>query len=110
VDPTFTTREDVDACVATLCERMDIKPVRLMDFLSPNERTQRCVEHEHTLANDLEGGLAILQVPLTHVNELREHLQHSEALSLHGMMSLSTSGKIRLVRERLGIPKPRRRR
>jgi hypothetical protein len=89
---------------------MDIKPVRLMDFLPSNERAQRCVEHENTLANDREGGLAILQVPLKDISVLREHLKHSEALSRHGMVSLSTSGKIRLVRERLGLPKPTRRR
>jgi hypothetical protein len=35
-------------------------------------------------------------------------LESETALEQHGLKSLTTSGKIRLVRERLGLPRPKR--
>ena len=110
VDPALDSREKVETCLEALCKTISIESVRLMDFLAPNERIGREVEHENSLTNDQPGGIAILQVPLKHINQLRDALQQSEAMGRHGMVSLSTSGKIRLVRERLGLPKPQRNR
>lgn len=76
-----------------------VKPLRLMDFVEPSV---------HGLED--ERWLGILCVRLEDSASLREALNDADALDQRGMQSLTTSGKIRLVRERLGLPKPKRRR
>ena len=76
-----------------------VQPLRLMDFVEPDV---------HGL--DDERWLGILCVRLEDSSSLREALSGEDALDQRGMQSLTTSGKIRLVRERLGLPKPKRRR
>ena len=51
-------------------------------------------------------GFAIICVLLSQYNDVRNILESDDE---DGLMSLTSSGKIRLVRERLGMPKPRRR-
>ena len=51
-------------------------------------------------------GFAIICVLLSQYNDVRNVL---ESGNVHGLISLTSSGKIRLVRERLGMLKPRRR-
>ena len=53
-----------------------------------------------------EVGFAIICVLLSQYIEVRNILDSGDG---HGLMSITSSGKIRLVRERLGIPKPSRR-
>ena len=53
-----------------------------------------------------ETGFAIVSVLLSQYEEVRKVLASNES---HGLTSITSSGKIRLVRERLGLPKPRRR-
>ena len=76
-----------------------VQPLRLMDFVEPDV---------HGL--DDERWLGVLCVRLEDSFSLREALSGEDALDQRGMQSLTTSGKIRLVRERLGLPKPKRRR
>ena len=51
-------------------------------------------------------GFAVICVLLSQYGEVRSVLESGDG---HGLISLTSSGKIRLVRERLGIPKPSRR-
>jgi len=51
-------------------------------------------------------GFAIICVLLSQYQEVRNVLESGDG---HGLTSITSSGKIRLVRERLGIPKPSRR-
>ena len=51
-------------------------------------------------------GFAIICVLLSQYKDVRNILESDDE---DGLMSLTSSGKIRLVRERLGMPKPRRR-
>ena len=51
-------------------------------------------------------GFAIVCVLLSEYDEVRNVFDSEDN---HGLTSLTSSGKIRLVRERMGIPKPLRR-
>ena len=53
-----------------------------------------------------EVGFAIISVLLSQYEEVRNILDSGNG---HDLISITSSGKIRLVRERLGIPKPSRR-
>ena len=55
-------------------------------------------------------GLAIVEVPLGCSQEFRELLSQEINISNYGLESLTMSGKIRLVRERLNLEKPKRKR
>ena len=57
--------------------------------------------------SDLSFGFGIIEVPLEDSVKFRELLSEPSS-SKYGMISLTTSGKIRLVRERLNLPKPER--
>ena len=78
-----------------------------MDFFNAAERAQL---EETTEVSELNGGLAILRIHLKDAPSLRPLLQSQSALQRHGMSSVTTSGKIRLVRQRLGLPTPKRKR
>ena len=108
VEPACTSREDVEARIAALASTPEPRPdIRLMDFVNAAERAQR---QETTEASELNGGLAILRIHLKDSPSLRPLLQSQDALQRHGMSSVTTSGKIRLVRQRLGLPTPKRKR
>ena len=101
-------REAVEHVVQNMSQMMEAKPsLRLMDFFPQQERPtlaeQTVLTNQHG-----EGGLAIVRAPLKAMPELRNLLQDNNALETWGIMSLTTSGKIRLVRQRLGLPKPKR--
>ncbi len=53
-----------------------------------------------------QSGRAILLVPLADYAAARDALTSGE----HALLSVTSSGKIRLVRERLGLPRRRKRR
>jgi hypothetical protein len=88
----YTEREQVEAKMA---EMFDVK-VRLMDVLPADKR-------------GTEVGVAILGVTLAVAPAVRDVLAKDEVWAEHGMRSVTTSGKIRLVRERLNLPRPPRR-
>ena len=81
--------------------------MRLMDFVPGPQRSEVMGPSEVVEAHS-DGGLAILRVDLKDARELRSALSEEHALESYGLASLTTSGKIRLVRERLGLPRPRR--
>lgn len=108
VHPRHQDREAVEHVVQNMSQMMEAKPsLRLMDFSSQQERPM--LAEQTDLANQHgEGGLAIVRAPLKAMPQLRNLLQDKNALETLGIMSLTTSGKIRLVRQRLGLPKPKR--
>jgi hypothetical protein len=55
-------------------------------------------------------GVAILQVPLEQTKGLRALIGTEDAIRTMEIKCITTSGKIRLVRERMALPKPARKR
>ncbi|MEC8311843.1 MAG: hypothetical protein VXZ64_03340, partial [Candidatus Thermoplasmatota archaeon] len=90
--PRFTSRQDIEQALADL---FPVK-VRLMDAVPAAKR-------------DHDVGLAILGVTLAVAPTVRSVLEDASTWLDHGMRGVTTSGKIRLVRERLGLPRPPRR-
>ncbi|MGB1431540.1 MAG: hypothetical protein ACPHK3_00145 [Candidatus Poseidoniaceae archaeon] len=90
--PQFEDRAQIEDALGALFE---VK-VRLMDALPAAKR-------------DGQVGVAILGVTLAVAPEVRAVLEDASTWSNHGLRGITTSGKIRLVRERLGLPRPPRR-
>ena len=90
--PQFEERAQIEDVLGALFE---VK-VRLMDALPAAKR-------------DGQVGVAILGVTLAVAPEVRAVLEDASTWSNHGLRGITTSGKIRLVRERLGLPRPPRR-
>jgi hypothetical protein len=108
VDPSCQNREEVERHLDALSSSLDTKPdVRLMDCWTHDRRaslgepTPLTADHPHV-------GLAVIRIHLKDARHLRSMLENESALEQHGLKSLTTSGKIRLVRERLGLPRPKR--
>jgi hypothetical protein len=79
----------------------------LMDWWPLDQRTS-LGEPTPLTANHLHVALAVIRIQLKDAPLLRRLLESSSALEQHGLQSLTTSGKIHLVRERLGLPRPKR--
>ena len=103
-------RGSVEKTLEQISHSLDSKPnLRLMDFVDDAQR--KGMEGQTDLFDaTIAGGLAIVRAPLSVIVELRDLLEAEAALETWGVQSLTTSGKIRLVRERLGLPKPKRHR
>jgi len=78
--------------------------IRIYDFHDAETDAAVSVCKTHRLSSEL--GIAIVCVLLREYETIREYFD-SEVNE--DFVSLSSSGKIRLVRERLGLPKPSRR-
>ena len=108
VEPACLSRSDVEKRLAVLISTLEPAPdVRVMDFFNSTQR------HELNTPADFnaeDGGIAILRIHLKDAPTLRPLLQAEDAIEQYGIRSLTTSGKIRLVRQRLGLPKPERNR
>ncbi len=78
--------------------------VKVYDFHPSNTEESLAARLRLELADDV--GFAVVCVLLSEYEDVRKHLQTDNE---HGLSSLTSSGKIRLVRERLGLPKPSRR-
>jgi len=114
VSPQIETRKELENSLQQLqvilaCD----KKIRLMDFFSS---TNDVAKLAHTNLNtslpshSLQGdeGFAIIQVPHEVSAEFRKLLDNESGYSEYSMMSVSMSGKIRLIRQRLNLPKPKR--
>ena len=108
VEPACMTRSDVEERLDALTMTLEPAPdVRLMDFFHSEQRHELNTTADYSAE---EGGIAILRIHLKDAPRLRPLLQAEDAIDQHGIRSLTTSGKIRLVRQRLGLPKPKRNR
>ena len=108
VEPACRTRSDVEERLSALTTTLEPTPeVRLMDFLNSTQRRELNTPADFSAE---EGGIAILRIHLKDAPTLRPLLQAEDAIEQHGIRSVTTSGKIRLVRQRLGLPRPERKR
>ena len=108
VDPSCQHREDVEKHIHAMTSSLNTEPnIRLMDWW-PLDRRSSLGEATPLTADHPHVGLAILRIHLKDAPFLRGVLESGSALEQHGLQSLTTSGKIRLVRERLGLPRPKR--
>ena len=77
--------------------------LKVYDFHVPQSSEAEQFRARHELQDDV--GVAIVRVLLRDYEDLRALLQSGEQ---DLVASITSSGKIRLVRERLGLPKPSR--
>ena len=96
------TRDDLKKSFTT--SSLSACNIRLYDFHDAETDVAVSVCTTHRLSSEL--GIAIVCVLLRDYGGVREYFD-SEVNE--DFVSLSSSGKIRLVRERLGLPKPSRR-
>ena len=111
VDQRFDSRKGVELVLESICNDLGfVKKLRLMDFVRAG--SEKITENQNLNINSLisSHGLAIVEVPLECSQKFRDHLSQSEKISDYGLESLTMSGKIRLVRERLNLEKPKRKR
>mgnify|MGYP000063999101 FL=1 len=82
--------------------------IRLMDFYpSSSPEVEQIAQ---TLGDAQSLGYAVLQVPHPAFTRLRACIEDEDSMALNLLRSCTSSGKIRLVRERMGMPKPSRKR
>jgi hypothetical protein len=108
VNASILTREDLEAHLTHLKQTHQWQALRLMDFQNAERRRTGEGEQDRVKVSE-KTGVAILQVSLQDYPGLRQALEAANATETHGLRSLTSSGKIRLVRQRLGLPKPPRR-
>ena len=109
VDPSFDSKTKVEQSLQRLSSGLGDVRLRLFDCILAEEREHKTTGNSGMEDISSQGGLAIIEVPLHAYSDLRDLLEDEEARDSHGLRSLTASGKIRLVRQRLGLPKPPRR-
>ena len=91
VNNKFSTRNQLTEHLSAQSRQFELaKPIRLMDF---------------ELSSDGEFALAIIEVKLQDSKLLRANIEDEKAIENFGIQSITTSGKIRLVRDRLNLTK-----
>lgn len=91
VDNKFSTRNQLAEHLNLLSKELELtKTIRLMDF---------------ELSSSSEFALAIIEVKLQDSKLLRANIEGEKAIENFGIQSITTSGKIRLVRDRLNLTK-----
>ncbi len=87
----YTTRKQLSDQLNSLASDLKLsKQIRLMDF---------------QLSSEGEFSLAIIEVKLLDYDLLREKIDNDESIDTFGVQSVTASGKIRLVRDRLNLTK-----
>jgi len=114
VSPQVEARNELEKSLAILHELLQCeKKLKLMDFFSSSSDVAKSAHTNldnslpsHSLQGD--EGFAIIQVPHEVSSEFRKLIDNQSGYSKYSMLSVSTSGKIRLIRQRLNLPKPKR--
>ena len=103
----FESRSSFEKHLSEVLQALDeSNSVRLMDFHPAHSEVALAAV---SVLKDSQGcGFAILQIPHPAYQNVRLLLESEDSLSTHGLRSLTSSGKIRLVRERLALPSPKR--
>lgn len=87
----FSTRNQLTEHLNLLSKEFDLtKTIRLMDFEFPSNS---------------EFAIAIIEVKLQDSKLLRTNIEDEKAIENFGIQSITASGKIRLVRDRLNLTK-----
>jgi len=113
IDAKHTTRKDVEKILTSISSEFEIsKKLRLMDFVHSVSDKKSEESQLGLIPNSISSpyGLGIVEVPLKSSQEFRELLSQETNISNYGLESLTMSGKIRMVRERLNLEKPKRKR
>ena len=113
IDANYTTRKDVEKILTSISSDLEVsKKLRLMDFVNTDSEKKSDVSQLSLIPKSINSpfGLGIVEVPLKSSQEFRELLSQETNISNYGLESLTISGKIRLVRERLNLEKPKRKR
>lgn len=91
VNNKFSTRNQLAEHLNLLSKELELtNTIRLMDF---------------ELSSSSEFALAIIEVKLQDSKLLRANIEDKKAIENFGIQSITTSGKIRLVRDRLNLTK-----
>lgn len=113
IDANYTTRKDVEKILISISSDLEVsKKLRLMDFVNSDSEKKSDESQLALIPKSISSpfGLVIVEVPLESSQEFRELLSQETNISNYGLESLTMSGKIRLVRERLNLEKPKRKR
>ncbi|RJU84020.1 MAG: hypothetical protein DWB99_01060 [Candidatus Poseidoniales archaeon] len=113
IDAKHTSRKDVEKILTRISSEFEIsKKLRLMDFVHSGSDKKSEETQLELIPNSISSpfGLVIVEVPLKSSQEFKELLSQQTNISNYGLESLTMSGKIRLVRERLNLEKPKRKR
>ena len=113
IDASYTTRKDVEKILTSISSDFEVsKKLRLMDFVKSGSGKKSDESQLALIPKSISSpfGLVIVEVPLESSQEFRELLSQETNISNYGLESLTMSGKIRLVRERLNLEKPKRKR
>lgn len=104
VDSRITNRKQFEKILSDIGAEFSLKkPIRLMDFKNnkhydePENVIQFLADKE--MRNDV--GAAIIEVQLEDYDDVRNLISESDFFYHKGALSFTTSGKIRLVRERI---------
>lgn len=104
--------EASDLVESAFSDRPSPRPIRLMDF-HPSTSEQAGATRAHLAKGGEATGIfsyGILEVPHEVYEGLIALVRSDDSLAKCGLFSLTSSGKIRLVRERLALERPPKRR
>ena len=105
----FESRKSLEHHLHHTLQSLEIEgKCRLMDFHAADSQEAVLVASKLELGGGR--GFAILEVPHPAYQAVRECFGAEDSLDLHGIHTLTSSGKIRLVRERMWLPRPNRNR
>ena len=110
----YQTRSSLNGLIVSIASTFQSdRPIKLMEFHpSESDTAKTALEHLNTTtelaARDV--GVAIPQVPLELTKGIRALIETEDAIQKMEIKCITTSGKIRLVRERMSLPKPSRKR
>lgn len=100
-DGHLPTRKDLQHRLDSVLRPLNLlHSTRLMDVLPA----------EGFKGDEWTAGKAILCVRLEDVVQVRKALEDPQSMEIHGIQCVTSSGKIRLVRERMELPRPKKRR
>ena len=103
----FPDRLSFENHLRSVLEGASIPPeIRLMDFYHP--QSEKAKESHLSSEFSKAHGYAVVEVRHPSYQRVREIFGHEDAMSMYDVRSFTSSGKIRLVRERMGLPLNRR--
>ena len=107
--PEFENRSSLQVHLGQLWTKFGIdSKIRLMEFYPASSPE---AEQIKAMIDALQPqAYAVLQVPHPSFALLRSFIENEDSMLSYKLRSCTSSGKIRLVRERMGMPKPSRKR
>ena len=101
----FTTRSLLEKQILNALNSNAVsEKFRLMDFHDSGSDTALLAAEKLELSG--ERGFAILEIPHSSYQAVRQCFGTEDSFSQYGILSRTSSGKIKLVRERLNLPRP----